>query len=67
MLPLVNSGKVELLVHDRMKNQFLLLERRTRRGGKDSIDHPPNTHDDIANVVAGAIVYSDQGGGLDIW
>ena len=67
MLPLVNSGKVELLVHQRMVNQFLLLERRTRRGGKDSIDHPPNTHDDIANVVAGALVYSDQGGALEIW
>ncbi|MAF24390.1 hypothetical protein CL634_02210, partial [bacterium] len=67
LLPLINSGKVELLEHKRMVNQFLLLERRTRRGGKDSIDHPPNTHDDIANVVAGALVYSDQGEMVDIW
>ena len=67
MLPLINSGKVELLEHKRMVNQFLILERRTRRGGKDAIDHPPNAHDDVANVVAGALVYSDQGEMIDCW
>ena len=30
-------------------------ERRTARGGRDSIDHPPGAHDDIANAMAGAI------------
>jgi hypothetical protein len=32
-----------------------LLERRTARGGRDSIDHPagPSYHDDLANCVAG--------------
>jgi len=30
------------------------LERRTGRSGKDSIDHAPNGHDDLANAVAGA-------------
>jgi hypothetical protein len=29
------------------------LERRTARSGKDSIDHAPNGHDDVANAVAG--------------
>ena len=37
-----------------MRRQFLALERRTTRGGRDSIDHPPGGHDDIANAVAGA-------------
>jgi hypothetical protein len=32
------------------------LERRTARGGKDSIDHSPGQHDDVANAVAGALV-----------
>jgi hypothetical protein len=32
------------------------LERRTSRGGKDSIDHPPGGHDDLANAAAGALV-----------
>ena len=31
-------------------------ERRTARGGKDSIDHPRGAHDDVANAVAGAIM-----------
>jgi hypothetical protein len=32
------------------------LERRTARSGKDSIDHPPGAHDDVANAVAGVLV-----------
>jgi hypothetical protein len=39
-----------------MKQQLVGLERRTARGGKDSIDHPPGGHDDVANAAAGAIV-----------
>ena len=39
-LPLLNSRAVALLGHRRMRQQFLALERRTTRGGKDSIDHP---------------------------
>jgi hypothetical protein len=31
------------------------LERRTARGGRDSIDHAPGAHDDLANAVAGAL------------
>jgi len=30
------------------------LERRIGRSGKNSIDHAPNGHDDLANAVAGA-------------
>src|SRR4029450_12286297 len=36
--------------------QLTALERRTSRGGRDSIDHAPGAHDDIANAVAGALV-----------
>ena len=36
--------------------QLTSLERRTARGGRDSIDHAPGAHDDIANAVAGALV-----------
>jgi len=55
-LPLLNSGKVELLDHPRLVTQLCGLERRTARGGKDSIDHAPGGHDDVANAVAGALV-----------
>ena len=56
LLPLINSGAVHLLDHDRLVLQITSLERRTSRGGKDSIDHAPGAHDDIANAVAGALV-----------
>jgi hypothetical protein len=36
--------------------QLIGLERRTARGGRDSIDHPPGGHDDVANAAAGALV-----------
>jgi hypothetical protein len=56
LLPLLNSGQVDLLDQKRLIVQLCGLERRTARGGKDSIDHAPNAHDDIINAVAGAIV-----------
>ena len=49
LLPLINSGAVDLLEHDRLVTQLTSLERRTARGGRDSIDHAPGAHDDIAN------------------
>ena len=54
LLPRINSGTVRLLDHKRLISQLTSLERRTSRGGKDSIDHPPGLHDDVANAVAGA-------------
>jgi hypothetical protein len=39
--PLLNSGRVELLDNSRLISQLCNLERRTARGGRDSIDHPP--------------------------
>jgi hypothetical protein len=55
-LPLLNSGRVDLLDHPRLVAQLCGLERRTARGGRDSIDHAPGGHDDVANVAAGALV-----------
>jgi hypothetical protein len=53
LLPVLNSGRIELLDHHRLVGQLCSLERRTARGGKDSIDHPPGSFDDVANAVAG--------------
>jgi hypothetical protein len=61
LLPMLNSGRVELLDHSRLLAQLTALERRTARGGRDSIDHAPNAHDDVANAVAGAVVTASQG------
>jgi hypothetical protein len=56
-LPAVNGRRVELLDHPKLISQLCSLERRTWRGGRDSIDHPPgaNSHDDIANAAAGCL------------
>jgi hypothetical protein len=56
LLPLLNSTKARLLDHPRLAAQLCGLERRTSRGGRDTIDHPPGAHDDIANSVAGALL-----------
>ena len=36
------------------------LERRTARGGRDSVDRRHGAHDDVANCVAGALVAASQ-------
>ena len=53
LLPLLNSGRITLPRNDRLVSQIVGLERRVTRAGKDSIDHGPHGHDDLANVVAG--------------
>jgi hypothetical protein len=55
-LPLLNSGRVDLLDNSRMVSQFCGLERRTSRAGRDTVDHPPGAKDDLCNSTAGAIV-----------
>ena len=50
MLPIINSRKLDLLDDARLLTQMLGLERRTARGGRDSIDHAPGAHDDLANA-----------------
>jgi hypothetical protein len=62
-LPLLNSGKVELLDLPRLANQFIGLERRQSRSGKDSIDHAPGGRDDLANAVAGALLLASSKAG----
>ncbi len=61
LLPLLNSGRAELLDHPRLAAQLCGLERRTARGGRDSVDHPPNGHDDLANAAAGALAHAVSG------
>jgi hypothetical protein len=55
-LPLLNAKKMRLLDDKRSINQLCNLERRTSRAGKDSVDHSPGSHDDLANSLAGAAV-----------
>jgi hypothetical protein len=63
LLASLNSQRVDLLDHPKIISELCALERRTSRGGRDSIDHPPGGHDDVANVIAGvaAALTSDPG------
>jgi hypothetical protein len=65
-LPMLNSGKVELLDNSRLIAQLCGLERRTARAGRDSIDHAPGSHDDVSNAVAGAAILAASGGGVHV-
>lgn len=53
LLPRLCSGEIELPDDETLVSQLASLERRTRSGGRDVIDHPPGGHDDLANAVAG--------------
>jgi len=53
LLPMVCSKSVEFLDEEISISQLSSLERRTRSGGKDIVDHPQGGHDDLANAVAG--------------
>jgi hypothetical protein len=59
LLPLLNARRVELLDLPRLSAELTGLERRTARSGRDSIDHAPGGHDDLANAVAGVLVGLD--------
>jgi hypothetical protein len=60
LLPLLNSRTAALLDDQVLRRQLVALERKTRAGGKDLIDHVRGGRDDIANAVAGALVYAGQ-------
>jgi hypothetical protein len=55
LLPVLNARGADLLDHPRLIAQLCGLERRTARGGRDSIDHAARQHDDVANCVAGVV------------
>jgi hypothetical protein len=59
LVAVINSGAVDLLDINKLISQLIGLERRTRAGGRDLIDHCPGGHDDVANAVAGAVLSTD--------
>jgi hypothetical protein len=59
-LPLLNSCLITLPCNDRLVSQIVSLERRVSAVGKETITHPPNGHDDLANAVAGAASLSQH-------
>jgi hypothetical protein len=59
-LPLINAERADLLDVPKIVNQFMTLERRTGRSGKDMINHAPGGHDDLVNAIAGALVSAND-------
>jgi hypothetical protein len=59
-LPLINAQRADLLDVPKIVNQFMTLERRTGRQGKDAINHAPGGHDDLVNAIAGALVLAND-------
>ena len=59
LLAMLNSARVDLLNDHKLVNQLVGLERRTRSGGKETIDHALSrgSHDDVANACAGVVYY----------
>jgi hypothetical protein len=54
-LPLLNSGRAQLLDSTRLVNQLAALQRRTSSSGRQTVDHPRNGADDLANSACGAL------------
>ena len=61
LLPLLNSGRAELLDNRSLVGQLCALERKTARGGRDTVDHPRGAHDDVVNAAAFALVSAAGG------
>lgn len=54
-LPHFAREAVRIPDHHQLVRELRLLERRTSRSGRDSVDHPQGGTDDYANALAGCI------------
>jgi hypothetical protein len=66
LLPLVNSRRIELFDLPVLLSQICTLERSTRHGAGEKIDHPAGGHDDVVNAVAGVAALCSQTAGYDL-
>ena len=66
LLPLINSRRIELFDLPSLIGQICSLERITRHGSADKIDHPPHGHDDVVNAVAGVAALCTRTAGYDL-
>ena len=66
LLPLINSVVSSCLICRCSSIRRVWLERSTRHGAADKIDHPPHGHDDVVNAVAGVAALCVRVGGYDL-
>jgi hypothetical protein len=55
LLPMMNSGRVELLDDTRLFQQLCGLERTVARAGRETVCKSAGNHDDVANSCAGSL------------
>jgi hypothetical protein len=67
VLPLFTRGLVSMPDHPKLLRELRLLERRTHRSGKDTVDHGKSGHDDYVNSMCGVLrTLSAYAGGADL-
>jgi hypothetical protein len=54
-IPAMATGKYELPKNEPLRREAISLQRRTRSGGRDSVDHAPGGTDDRANSAFGSL------------
>jgi hypothetical protein len=54
-VPLFSRGLVRLPDHAKLLRELRLLQLQRHQGGKLSVDHPKNEHDDLANACCGVL------------
>jgi hypothetical protein len=62
VLPLLLSGRLRLLDNEKLRKQFITLERTLHAGGRETVQEPlrSGSHDDLCNVVSGAAVLTSE-------
>jgi hypothetical protein len=55
---LFTRGLISIPDHARLLRELRLLERRTHRSGRDTVDHGRSGSDDQINALVGAAVHS---------
>jgi hypothetical protein len=62
VLPLLLSGRLRLLDSEKLRKQFISLERTLHASGRETVEEPlrSGSHDDLSNVVSGAAVLTSE-------
>jgi hypothetical protein len=62
VLPLLLSGRLRLLDNEKLRRQFISLERTLHAGGRETVEEPlrSGSHDDLCNVVSGGAVLTSE-------
>jgi terminase large subunit-like protein len=61
-LPLFSRRHITIPNHAPLLRELRLLERTTHRSGRDTVTHPRNAHDDLANSLCGCAAFAMKRG-----